>query len=47
VDLSYYALRALAAVGVVWDLRTPPPRVRRAHVEGGTAAEWIAGAGAR
>jgi stearoyl-CoA desaturase (delta-9 desaturase) len=44
VDVSYYALRALAAVGVVSDLRTPPARVRRAHLEGGTAPEWAAGA---
>ena len=28
VDLTWYALRLLAAVGVVWDLRTPPRRVR-------------------
>jgi stearoyl-CoA desaturase (delta-9 desaturase) len=27
IDLSYYALRALAAVGLVWDLRRPPARV--------------------
>lgn len=27
VDLSYYALRGLAAVGLVWDLRKPPKRV--------------------
>jgi stearoyl-CoA desaturase (delta-9 desaturase) len=31
LDLSYYALRALAAVGLVWDLRAPPDEVRRAH----------------
>jgi stearoyl-CoA desaturase (delta-9 desaturase) len=29
LDLSWYALRLLAAMRVVWDLRTPPPRVRR------------------
>ncbi|MCX5731894.1 MAG: acyl-CoA desaturase [Deltaproteobacteria bacterium] len=28
LDLSYLALRALAAVGLVWELRTPPPHVR-------------------
>jgi stearoyl-CoA desaturase (delta-9 desaturase) len=32
VDVSYYLLRALAAVGVVWDLRSPPPQIRLAHV---------------
>jgi stearoyl-CoA desaturase (Delta-9 desaturase) len=31
IDLSWYALRALSAVGVVWDLRRPPPQVRWAH----------------
>ena len=29
LDLTWYALRLLAAMGVVWDLRTPPTRVRR------------------
>ena len=28
VDVTYYALRALAALGIVSDLRTPPPAVR-------------------
>jgi stearoyl-CoA desaturase (delta-9 desaturase) len=32
VDVSYYALRALAALGVVRDLRTPPAHVRLAHL---------------
>ena len=27
VDISYYVLRALAAVGLVWDVRTPPARI--------------------
>ncbi len=27
IDLSYYILRALSLVGLVWDLRTPPERV--------------------
>ena len=27
VDLSYYILKALSAVGLVWDLRKPPQRV--------------------
>ncbi len=30
IDLTYYVLRAMAAVGLVWDLHTPPPRVRDA-----------------
>ncbi len=27
IDLTYYALRALSAVGLVWDLKEPPARV--------------------
>ncbi|MBX3271499.1 MAG: acyl-CoA desaturase [Sandaracinaceae bacterium] len=27
IDITYYVLRALAAVGLVWDLKAPPPRV--------------------
>jgi stearoyl-CoA desaturase (Delta-9 desaturase) len=29
LDATYYALRALAGVGVVWDLKAPPPAVLR------------------
>jgi stearoyl-CoA desaturase (delta-9 desaturase) len=29
IDISYYLLRALAALGLVWDLRRPPPSVVR------------------
>jgi stearoyl-CoA desaturase (delta-9 desaturase) len=28
VDLTYYLLRLLGALGLVWDLRTPPAAVR-------------------
>jgi stearoyl-CoA desaturase (delta-9 desaturase) len=31
IDLTYYALRALAALGLVWDLRPLPARVRAAR----------------
>jgi stearoyl-CoA desaturase (Delta-9 desaturase) len=31
VDATWYVLKALAAVGIVWDLRTPPPAVRDAR----------------
>ncbi len=31
IDPTYYVLRALAAVGLVWDLHTPPKRIRDAH----------------
>lgn len=27
IDVSYYLLRAMARLGLVWDLREPPPRV--------------------
>ncbi|BDG06589.1 hypothetical protein AMOR_55850 [Anaeromyxobacter oryzae] len=32
VDVSWYALRALSAARIVWDLRAPPPQVRLAHL---------------
>jgi stearoyl-CoA desaturase (delta-9 desaturase) len=32
IDLSYYGLTALSWVGLVWDLRTPPPAVVNATV---------------
>ncbi|MFL5300738.1 MAG: acyl-CoA desaturase [Anaeromyxobacteraceae bacterium] len=41
IDLTYYVLRALAAVGVVRDLRLPPAAVRDAR---GPAAPTVAGA---
>jgi len=28
IDLTYYVLRALGALGIVWDLRTPPRHIR-------------------
>ncbi len=31
VDLSYYGLRVLAALGLIWDLRPVPPAVREAR----------------
>ncbi len=36
IDLSYYILRALAAVGLVWDLREPPAHVLRSDRVGQT-----------
>jgi len=27
IDITYYILRALRRLGVVWDLREPPPRL--------------------
>lgn len=30
IDLSYYALKVLAAAGLIWDLKTPPARVLEA-----------------
>jgi stearoyl-CoA desaturase (delta-9 desaturase) len=31
IDTSYYTLKALSWVGIVWDLRTPPKHIRDAH----------------
>jgi stearoyl-CoA desaturase (delta-9 desaturase) len=33
IDLTYYILRAMAALGLVWDLHTPPAHVRDAFRE--------------
>jgi stearoyl-CoA desaturase (delta-9 desaturase) len=33
IDLTYYVLRALAAIGVVWDIREPPRHVVDATIE--------------
>jgi stearoyl-CoA desaturase (delta-9 desaturase) len=33
VDLSYYGLKALSWVGLVWDLREPPVAIRERHRE--------------
>jgi len=30
VDVAYYGLRALAAIGIVWDLRSVPEAARAA-----------------
>ncbi len=46
VDVSYYALRGLAALGLVSDLRTPPKRVRDGIALSGDAT-GSAGRGAR
>jgi stearoyl-CoA desaturase (delta-9 desaturase) len=27
IDITYYVLRALAALGIIWDLKTPPEHV--------------------
>jgi stearoyl-CoA desaturase (delta-9 desaturase) len=31
IDTSYYTLKALSLLGVVWDLRTPPAHIRDSH----------------
>jgi stearoyl-CoA desaturase (Delta-9 desaturase) len=31
IDLTYYALRAMAALGLIWDLKTVPARIRDAR----------------
>ncbi len=38
IDVSYYILRLLSAVGLVWELRTPPPHVRDARQADGALA---------
>jgi stearoyl-CoA desaturase (delta-9 desaturase) len=45
IDLTYYGLRALAAVGLVWDLREPPAHVvenRPRPAAAGSAARALA-----
>jgi stearoyl-CoA desaturase (delta-9 desaturase) len=41
IDVTYYLLRAMAAVGLVWDLHTPPARVRDAYLKGDEAPARI------
>ncbi|HEX2875777.1 MAG TPA: acyl-CoA desaturase, partial [Polyangiaceae bacterium] len=31
IDVTFYVLKALSFVGLVWDLHTPPPHVRDAN----------------
>ena len=31
IDVTYYVLRALACVGIVWAIREPPPAATRVH----------------
>jgi stearoyl-CoA desaturase (delta-9 desaturase) len=38
IDITYYALRALQAVGLVWDIREPPAHVVEAPTETREAA---------
>ena len=35
IDITYYILKALSAVGLVWDLHTPPQAVRDGKIEQG------------
>jgi len=39
VDVTWYLLRALAAVGLIWDLRVPPARVREPGPAAGRPAD--------
>jgi stearoyl-CoA desaturase (delta-9 desaturase) len=41
LDVSFLVLRALAGVGIVSGLRTPPARILRAHVERDTAPREV------
>jgi len=42
IDVTYYLLRAMGAVGLVWDLHTPPPRVRDAYKLAAPAVDPVA-----
>jgi stearoyl-CoA desaturase (delta-9 desaturase) len=44
IDVSWYALRVLAALGLVWDLRTPSPAIRDGHARAARAAGPAGGA---
>ena len=44
IDLSYYALRVLALLGIVWDLREPTEKARRGHSETAKRTEPSEGA---
>ncbi len=35
VDVSFYLIRAFQALGLVWDVRTPPAKVRAATIDSG------------
>jgi stearoyl-CoA desaturase (delta-9 desaturase) len=37
IDVPYYVLRGMAALGLVWDLREPPPHVLRSAVRARTS----------
>ncbi len=39
IDITYYLLRALQAVGVVWDLKLPSEEIRRGAALRGPARE--------
>jgi stearoyl-CoA desaturase (delta-9 desaturase) len=41
IDVTYYVLRALALVGLVWDLREVPAHVRDNEAGGGEAASRL------
>lgn len=42
IDLTYYVLRGLAAVGIVWDLREPPARMLEANASPDTISRAAA-----
>jgi stearoyl-CoA desaturase (Delta-9 desaturase) len=44
VDLTYYVLRALSLVGIVWDLHGVPDHIRDAHAEPAPAVPDVADA---
>ena len=38
IDMTHYVLRAMQALGLVWDLHAPPKKVRDAHLTAGVGA---------
>jgi stearoyl-CoA desaturase (delta-9 desaturase) len=32
IDMTYYVLKAMSAVGLVWDLHEPPEKIKNAHL---------------
>ena len=42
IDLTYYGLRILAALGIIWDLKTVPNAVKNAHIQKNVIKQSIA-----
>ena len=42
IDFTYYGLRILAALGIIWDLKTVPNAVKNAHIQKNVIKQSIA-----